>query len=71
MDQLPALLDEGRVDVGFIRLPMDLAQSLGVHVVSRDRFCIALPSEHVLVASGLPVQPSALAHEAFIVPEQS
>ncbi|AXF02129.1 LysR substrate-binding domain-containing protein [Paraburkholderia hospita] len=70
MGELPALLEEGRVDVAFVRLPVDLPPSLRAHVLARDAFCAALPAEHPLAAATGPIRARALAGESFVVPEQ-
>ena len=70
MGELPALLEEGRVDVAFVRLPVDLPPSLRAHVLARDAFCAALPAEHPLAAATGPIKARALAGERFVVPEQ-
>ncbi|MEM5437662.1 LysR substrate-binding domain-containing protein [Paraburkholderia diazotrophica] len=70
MGELPALLEEGRVDVAFVRMPVDLPSSLRAHVLARDAFCAALPAEHPLAAAAGPIKARALAGEIFVVPEQ-
>ncbi|CAD6553336.1 LysR substrate-binding domain-containing protein [Paraburkholderia sabiae] len=70
MGELPALLEEGRVDVAFVRLPVDLPSSLRAHVLVRDAFCVALPAEHPLAAVSGSVKARSLAGENFVVPEQ-
>ncbi|HEY3599381.1 MAG TPA: LysR substrate-binding domain-containing protein [Paraburkholderia sp.] len=70
MEQLPALLDDGRVDIAFVRLPVDLPTSLRTHVLLRDRYCAALPAEHRLVDAAPSIKARAFAHEIFVVPEQ-
>jgi DNA-binding transcriptional LysR family regulator len=71
MDDLPGLLEDGSVDMGFVRLPMRLPASLSSHALFNDVFCVALPSNHVLTTASGPLRAKALAGEAFIVPEQS
>lgn len=70
MDDMPALLETGKVDVAFVRLPVALPTSLSSHIVSSDNFCVALPTEHPLAHSQEPLPPKRLAAETFIVPEQ-
>ncbi|WP_050469083.1 LysR substrate-binding domain-containing protein [Herbaspirillum chlorophenolicum] len=71
MDRLSEALEEGRVDVAFVRMPLALAPSLQTHVLLRDRFCLALPADHALAqAEGKAVKARSLAGEAFILPEQ-
>jgi DNA-binding transcriptional LysR family regulator len=70
MDDLPALVLDGRVDIGFVRLPITLPRSLKVHVLLRDYFCIALPSNHHAAGDTQSVRSNSLAADAFIAPEQ-
>ncbi|NLS00426.1 LysR family transcriptional regulator [Rhizobium sp. P38BS-XIX] len=70
MDDLPGLIVDGRVDVGFLRLPMVLPKSLRCHILLRDCFSLALSSFHAEAGSGEPVEPERLAVERFIAPEQ-
>jgi DNA-binding transcriptional LysR family regulator len=69
MERLPGLVAEGHVDVGFVRLPMALPDELRVHVMQRNRFCVALPASHRL-AGATAVDARALADDDFVVPEQ-
>jgi DNA-binding transcriptional LysR family regulator len=70
MGQLSGLIDEGRVDMAFVRMPVELPDSLRTHVLLRDRFCAALPAEHALASVVVPLKAKAFAGEAFVVPEQ-
>lgn len=70
IDQLPALICDGHVDIGFIRLPMTLPRALRVHVLLRDYFCLAFPSDHPEAQGSGPIRPNRLADDAFITPEQ-
>jgi DNA-binding transcriptional LysR family regulator len=70
MNQLLELLDGGRLDIAFVRPPVELAGHFRMHVLRRDRFCAALPGEHALVAAAGPIRPNAFAGDTFIVPEQ-
>lgn len=70
MEQLPAMLEQGRVDIAFVRLPMRIPALLDSHVLVRDRFCVALPGAHPLAAGAGALRPRDLARETFIVPEQ-
>ncbi len=70
MLQMGAALEEGKLDIAFVRLPVPLGQTLQSHVLLRDRFCLALPSDHPLAAGGGAIRSHALAGEAFILPEQ-
>ena len=58
MDQLPTLVCDGHVDIGFIRLPMTLPRALRVHVLLRDYFCLAFPSDHPEAGSTGPIRPN-------------
>jgi len=69
-DQLIALIEEGGVDVGFVRTPVVLPASMSSHALARDGFCVALPSDHPLARADQPIRPSALAKESFVAPEQ-
>ncbi|WP_432239652.1 LysR substrate-binding domain-containing protein [Herbaspirillum robiniae] len=70
MDQLSDALEEGKIDIAFVRMPIALAASLQAHVLLRDRFCLALPAEHALAGGAGAIRARALAGEAFILPEQ-
>jgi DNA-binding transcriptional LysR family regulator len=70
MDELPTLLEDGRVDIAFVRMPVELSGSLRAHVLFRDRFCAALPAEHPLAHTQGPLKSRAFAGETFVVPEQ-
>jgi DNA-binding transcriptional LysR family regulator len=70
MPRLPGLVADGQVDVGFLRLPMALPDGLCLHVLQRDRFCLALPADHRLAGAASPIEPAALAQDSFVVPEQ-
>lgn len=69
MGRLPGLVAEGHVDLGFVRLPMALPDELRVHVLQRNRFCIALPASHRL-AGAAAVDAQGLEDDDFVVPEQ-
>jgi DNA-binding transcriptional LysR family regulator len=70
MEQLPGLVHDGQVDIGFVRLPMTLPRGLKLRVLLQDLFCLALPAGHREAAGTGPVRPSRLAGEAFVTPEQ-
>ncbi len=70
MDELPSLLEEGKVDVAIVRTPVSLPASLSSRVLARDRFCLALPQDHPLARGAGPVLARSLAGESFVVPEQ-
>jgi DNA-binding transcriptional LysR family regulator len=70
MATLAARVDDGTLDLGFVRMPVVLPPTVRSHVVSRDRYCVALPAGHRLSADEKPIRPGALSGESFIVPEQ-
>lgn len=70
MASLPTLLKAGDVDAAFVRLPMALPKHIAAHVLSRERFCVALPSDHRLADHPGSVRASALKDEWFLMPEQ-
>jgi len=70
MSKLSTALEHGQVDIAFVRMPLALAPSLQSHVLLRDRFCLALPADHRLSGTAVPIRARALSGESFIVPEQ-
>ncbi len=70
MSDLPALVEDGSVDIGFVRLPMALSRALTTLVLKRDHFFLAVPSNHRVAQQEGPVEPRYLSHEHFVVPEQ-
>lgn len=68
--QLLSQLEEGRIDLGFVRMPVQLPDAVASHVLARDRFCVALPVGHVLAKTAGTLPAKALARESFVVPEQ-
>ena len=71
MEAMPRMLDEGRLDIAFIRPPLPLPPGLRSHVLLRDFFCLALPEAHPLAAGDGAVAGRALAKEDFLLPEQA
>jgi DNA-binding transcriptional LysR family regulator len=71
MGRLPGLVADGQVDIGFLRLPMELPDGLSTQLLQRDRFCLALPDDHGLAGATSPIDPGELAQDRFIVPEQA
>ena len=69
MDALPGLLDQGRVDLAFVRPPLHLPDGLDSVVLLRDRFVLAVQADSPLARLDM-AEPAALAQQAFIVPEQ-
>ena len=70
-EQLTALLEDGRIDVAFVRMPVHLPGAICSHILARDRFCLALPADHILAKTDDGIRPSALASELFVLPEQA
>ncbi|MHC5232583.1 LysR substrate-binding domain-containing protein [Brucella sp. LJL56] len=70
MEELPKLIEEGHLDIGFVRLPMMLPVSLNAHVLLQDYFCLALPSDHRLALHEVDDQYDLLSKSRFILPEQ-
>ncbi len=70
MEDLPKLIEEGQLDLGFVRLPMVYPSSLRSHILLRDVFCIAFCSGHPKVTQGAPLSPRELAGLKFVMPEQ-
>ena len=69
MDALPGLLDQGRVDLAFVRPPLHLPDGTDMVVLLRDRFVLAVQADSPLALLDV-AEPAALAQQAFIVPEQ-
>nr|WP_198982895.1 LysR substrate-binding domain-containing protein [Herbaspirillum sp. ASV7] len=70
MDQLAGAVEEGKVDIAFLRMPVPLGGALQSQVLLRDRFCLALPADHAMAAGRVALRSRALAGESFILPEQ-
>jgi DNA-binding transcriptional LysR family regulator len=70
MIDMPTLLADGQVDIGFVRMPMMLPAGLSRYITARDEFCVAYPADHPQAAVRGPVRPARLAEETFILPEQ-
>jgi DNA-binding transcriptional LysR family regulator len=71
MGTVPKRLEEGDLDVAFVRLPMKIPDSLMTHTLLVDAFCVTLPAAHVLAEASGSLLPKALAGEIFVVPEQA
>ena len=69
MDRLPEMLDDGRIDIAFLRPPMTYPASVMSMTLLRDPFVVALPRGHRL-ASQQRIKPSQLEKETFVLPEQ-
>lgn len=70
MEQLPGLLDQGRLDFAFLRPPMPYPDGLDRVVLLRERFVLALRQDHALARETGAIGPQALARQQLIVPEQ-
>jgi DNA-binding transcriptional LysR family regulator len=70
MNELPKLIVDGQVDIGFVRLPTALPRALRLHILLRDHFCAALPSDHPHAGEPGSLRPRRLAGASFIAPEQ-
>ena len=70
MEELPTLIEEGQLDLGFVRLPMAYPSSLRSHILLRDVFCVAFCSNHPKAKQDTPLQPRELAGLRFVMPEQ-
>lgn len=70
MGELPELIVDGQVDIGFLRMPIVLPEELSVRVLQRDRFCVALPRHHRLASAESTIDPGDLAQDSFVLPEQ-
>jgi len=69
MDELPQLIVNGTIDVGFVRLPISMPRSLRVHTLLRDYFCLATPSRLYRDIKDT-VRATRLSEASFITPEQ-
>ncbi len=70
MGQLPNLLCEGVIDVAFVRLPLELDDTLQMYVLLCDQYCLAVQKGHALINEKGKVDTQKLATEFFIAPEQ-
>jgi DNA-binding transcriptional LysR family regulator len=71
MDNLPDLINGGQVDIGFVRFPIKLPDTLRKHTLFEDSFCVALPADHPQSILTTPLHPKDLATFRFIIPEQA
>ena len=69
MDELPQLVADGTIDIGFVRLPIAVPRSLRMHTLLRDYFCLAAPSP-LYRNMNASVRARDLSNAAFITPEQ-
>jgi len=69
MPALPRLIEEGRLDVGYIRSPMTLPDSLAAVKLLTEGFALALPDSSWLCKLKT-LNAAHLQRETFILPEQ-
>lgn len=69
MPALPTLIEEGRLDVGYIRSPMHLPESLSTVSLLVEGFALALPDSSWLCRLK-EINAAHLQNETFILPEQ-
>lgn len=66
---LPALVDEGQLDLAYLRSPMELPDSLAAIALHEEGFVLALPAGSRLNELKT-IHTARLADETFILPEQ-
>ncbi|MHC8320329.1 LysR family transcriptional regulator [Pseudomonas sp. GB2N2] len=69
MATLPAMVLEGRFDIGYVRSPMTLPEGLDAIRLDAEGFVLALSTESWLCRAG-EIGPEHLRGETFILPEQ-
>lgn len=69
MDRLPALIEDGTLDLAFLRPPLHYPPGVDEIVLLAERFVAAVSTQSSF-AHLLAIHPKQLAGEAFIVPEQ-
>ncbi|MFK3971758.1 LysR family transcriptional regulator [Pseudomonas sp. NPDC087358] len=69
MPSLPRMIEEGRLDVGFIRSPMSLPESLSAVKLLTEGFALALP-DSCWLCKLKQINAMHLQNETFILPEQ-
>ncbi|MGV8864624.1 MAG: LysR family transcriptional regulator [Pseudomonas sp.] len=69
MPDLPTLIAEGRLDVGYIRSPMHLPDTLGSISLLSEGFALALPDSSWLCRLK-EINAAHLQNETFVLPEQ-
>lgn len=69
MPALPRMIEEGRLDVGFIRSPMNLPESVSAVKLMTEGFALALPDSSWLCKLKA-INAVHLQNETFILPEQ-
>ncbi len=69
MREAGALLDDGCIDIGYVRPPVDVPEGIAARTVHRDAFIVAVPADSPLTASAT-ITPAQLRGQSFVVPEQ-
>ena len=69
MDAIPAMLADGRLDVAYMRPPMNYPDGVQAITVHQDEFVVAMPA-HSPLAACESIRPAQLRHATFAVPEQ-
>jgi DNA-binding transcriptional LysR family regulator len=69
MDDIPAMLADGRLDVAYVRPPMNYPEGVQAIAVHEDDFVVALPERSPLAAHA-SIRASQLRRASFAVPEQ-
>ncbi|GLS45993.1 LysR family transcriptional regulator [Methylobacterium brachythecii] len=69
MDLLPDMLDTRRLDVAFLRPPMEYPPGIASVTLVRDPFIVAC-RENSRLGAKAEIAPADLANETFILPEQ-
>jgi DNA-binding transcriptional LysR family regulator len=69
MDQLPAMLADGQLDVAYVRPPLSFPEGIQALTVHRDEFVLALPVDSPL-ADASRILPAQLRDCVFALPEQ-
>ena len=69
MPALPGLIEEGRLDVGYVRSPMHLPEALSTISLLVEGFALALPDSSWLCRLK-EINAAHLQNEIFILPEQ-
>lgn len=69
MEDIPAMLADGRLDVAYVRPPMNYPDGLQAITVHQDEFVVAMP-EHSPLAAYPSIKASQLRQMTFALPEQ-
>jgi DNA-binding transcriptional LysR family regulator len=69
MSEIPSMLADGRLDIAYVRPPMDFPENVQAVPVCQDEFVVALP-EHSPLAAHARIAPQQLRQLTFALPEQ-